>query len=328
MSLLRNPLATPRGFVFALALVAGVGSLAVTPGRSPTLVTPAYADTTRVVAQAQPGTSAAAQPSPPATPAAPPADPAAAAKAGGTPVPGAAPAGAAAKRPPAKAGATIGITIDDDEAEADEGENAAAAQDEGRAGDTGSGKRHRKVTVSGFGRSGEYESLADLTRDAPWVIGIVFVSLFLVFLVPLLTIVLIIWYKMRKQRMLNETMLKLAEKGVVPPAEAMDALGASQPQAAVARGASTGALYAKARAIRAGSVWSDLRRGIMLVAVGFALQTCSMLSDGETNGLGLVLFFLGVGYIVLWYFEDRRVADAAPGSASTAAATPRDDRAP
>ena len=52
------------------------------------------------------------------------------------------------------------------------------------------------------------------------VFGIVFV----VFLTPVLIIGLVIWYKLRKNRMLNETMMQLAEKGVVPPAEALQAL--------------------------------------------------------------------------------------------------------
>jgi hypothetical protein len=116
----------------------------------------------------------------------------------------------------------------------------------------------------------------------------------------------VLWYKMRKTRMLNETMLKLAEKGVVPPAEAMDAIGAARPQAAMENGSTTGPLYARARSIRALNVWSDLRRGIILVAVGLAVQTCSMFENGDPSGIGLVLLFLGVGYVVLWYFEDRR----------------------
>ena len=40
---------------------------------------------------------------------------------------------------------------------------------------------------------------------------------------PIILLIGIIWYKLRKTRMQNETMLKLAERGVVPPAEAVDA---------------------------------------------------------------------------------------------------------
>ncbi len=182
-----------------------------------------------------------------------------------------------------KGHATVGITVDDDD---------------------------DKVTVSGLGGSHEYESFADFVHQAPWVAGFFFVVVLLVFLIPLLVIVLVVWYKMRKTRMLNETMLKLAERGVVPPAEAMDAIGAARPRAAAAAAAeaTTGSLQARAADVRTRNVWSDLRRGIILAAVGLAVQTCAIIEDGEANGVALVLLFLGIGYIALWYFEDRRTS--------------------
>jgi hypothetical protein len=30
-----------------------------------------------------------------------------------------------------------------------------------------------------------------------------------------------------------------------------------------------------------------------------------MFDDGTPNGAGLIVLFLGVGYCVLWYFQDR-----------------------
>jgi len=178
-------------------------------------------------------------------------------------------------------------------------------------------KGGKRVRVGVLGRDREYDSFEQFVQDAPWLAGLVFLTVMLVFLVPLLIIVLLIWYKIRKTRMQNETMLKLAEKGVVPPAEAMDAIGATRPQAAMEAGSTTGALYARARSIRARNVWSDLRRGIILVAVGLAVQTCSMFENGEASGIGLVLLFLGIGYVVLWYFEDRR--DPVPPRVDTGA---------
>ena len=58
-----------------------------------------------------------------------------------------------------------------------------------------------------------------------------------VFLAPVLAIALILWYRMRKARMLNETMLKLAEKGIVPSADALEALAGGKQAAAVATAA-------------------------------------------------------------------------------------------
>ncbi|HEY7903645.1 MAG TPA: DUF6249 domain-containing protein [Casimicrobiaceae bacterium] len=298
MSALSDPLALRRPLVLGFALVAALGALAVTPP-APSLVTPAYAQA-----------PAAAQPSP-QPPAAKGGAGATAPRAGGDaakaatdPDSATAPdatgdddaAGADASPPPAKKrhkGASVGITIGDDD----------------------------KVSVRGFGRAHQYDSFDDFVEKAPWIAGLFFLGVLLVFLVPLLVIILVLWYKMRKTRMLNETMLKLAEKGVVPPAEAMDAIGATRPQAAYAGGPTTADLYARARNIRARNVWSDLRRGIILVAVGLAVQTCSMFENGEASGVGLVLLFLGVGYVVLWYFEDRR--DPVPPRVDTGG-----DRAP
>ncbi len=279
-----DPLAWRRRAVLGIALVAALGAIAVSPQQR-VLVTPAFAQ-----APAAKDTPAAKSPAPkdpavkpaPAAKSAPAANDAGAGDAttgdGNDAAASAAPAEPAA--PAAKRrthGASIGVTIDDDD----------------------------HVRVSGLGPTHEYDSFADFVDRAPWIAGGFFFIVLLVFLLPLMVIVLVLWYKMRKNRMLNETMLKLAEKGVVPPAEAMDAIGAGRPQAAIAGGDTTGALYARALRIRATSAWSDLRRGIVLVAVGLAVQTCSMIDDGEANGIGLVLLFLGVGYVVLWYFEGR-----------------------
>ena len=124
------------------------------------------------------------------------------------------------------------------------------------------------------------------------------------FLVPLLIIVLLIWYKVRKNRMLNETMLKLAERGVVPPAEAMAALDANR----VATGPTTTPALRAGEADPAACGRSDLRKGVILIAVGLSFAFYSMLDDGTPNWVGLILLFLGVGYCVLWFLEDRTPA--------------------
>ena len=136
----------------------------------------------------------------------------------------------------------------------------------------------------------------------------------LVFLSPVLAIALILWYRMRKARMLNETMLKLAEKGVVPPAEALGAL-AGNPSAALAAAPSAAPIYEQAKQIRRRAAWSDLRKGVLLGGSGSASPCGDVLDDGSPNGLGLVLLFVGIGYIVLWWFEDRQFAPTSgPGA--------------
>lgn len=178
-------------------------------------------------------------------------------------------------------GATIGVTIDDA---------------------TG------RVRVAGVGRGEhDYESFEAFVEQAPWIAGVVFLSIILVFTTPLLIVALVIWYKVRKNRMLNETLVKLAEKGVVPPAEALGAIATGRQSAAIETGSSTAPLYDQAREIRRKAVWSDLRKGIIAGAVGLGFTFYSMLDDGSPNFVGLILLFVGLGYVVLWYFEDRQI---------------------
>ena len=176
-----------------------------------------------------------------------------------------------------KSGASVGVTVDEE---------------------TG------RVRVTGANGSREYDSFEAFVDQAPWIAGVVFFVTFLVFLTPILIIALVIWYKMRKTRMLNETMIRLAEKGVVPPAEAFGAVagGSAGMQASPA----TAPLYQQAKEMRRKAVWSDLRKGIILGAVGLGFTFYSMLDDGSPNFVGLVLLFVGLAYVVLWYFEDRQ----------------------
>ena len=173
--------------------------------------------------------------------------------------------------------------------------------------------RHKGITIGLGGVDREYDSFDQfLDRDpalASMVLGIVFV----VFLTPILIIALIIWYKMRKTRMQNETMLKLAEKGIVPPGEALQAIGSGQAASAIGVAAATAPLAEQARALRKQAAWSDLRKGVLMGTVGLALTFYSMFEDRSPNWLGLVLLFVGVGYCVLWYFEDQQVTTARTG---------------
>ena len=131
-------------------------------------------------------------------------------------------AGAAASPPTAKArpkGTTPGDDEQDDEASGSERSHVVIGS-HGIVVEKG-GKRLR---VEGLGHDRDYDSFEQFVRDAPWLAGLVFFTVLLVFLIPLLIIVLLIWYKIRKNRMANETMLKLAERGIVPPAAAIDAV--------------------------------------------------------------------------------------------------------
>jgi hypothetical protein len=163
----------------------------------------------------------------------------------------------------------------------------------------------------------EFESFEQFVEQAPWLAALVFLVVSLVFLVPLLVIVLVVWYKMRRARMMNETMLKLAERGVVPPGEAMGAIASANPGEALQHAPATAPLYAQAKQLRHRAAWSDLRKGVILGGIGLALTFATMVNDGEANYVGVVLLFVGIGYLVLWRFERRELdASRTPGDPS------------
>jgi hypothetical protein len=158
----------------------------------------------------------------------------------------------------------------------------------------------------------DFESFKDAMETAPWIVGAVFLVAGSIFLTPIVLLIGIIWYKLRKTRMQNEALLKLAEKGVMPPAQAADAVASGVMPASIAAGAagnSTGStVYQAAVATQRRVVWSDLRKGVLLSAIGLSLAMYSIIRSSSANWLGLMLLFVGIGYIVLWWLEDRHIA--------------------
>jgi hypothetical protein len=231
--------------------------------------------------------------------------------------PAAAPAPPAAPSPPKAAPKSLSIT---------DGHGAEIKIDVGdaatRAGDatedspkSGKAKKRARVTIDGIDTDREFDSFDDFVHNEPALAAMVISVVTVVFLAPVLAIALILWYRMRKARMLNETMLKLAEKGVVPSTEALDALAGGKQPAAVAP------YLEQAKQIRRRAAWSDLRKGVLMAGFGIALSMYSLLSDREPNGLGLVLLFVGLGFIVLWWFEQRHLVPA-DGTAQDATRVP------
>ena len=250
------------------------------------------------------------------------ADAPAASKAGADAATPAPPAKSASKADRAKANAEGTDAADDsDTTDEDTSKGSITADRHGIVIDKGG----KHIRIEGLGRDREYDSFQQFVQDAPWLAGLVFLSTLLVFLVPLLIVVLLIWYKLRKNRIANETMLKLAERGVVPPASAMDAVasGTAASVAAAAVPPPGNPAYEQARYLHRRTVWSDLRKGIILSAVGLGLSFWSMLDDGTPNSVGLVLLFVGLGYCLLWFFEDRTTAPPrAPGTPPTGTPPP------
>jgi hypothetical protein len=183
--------------------------------------------------------------------------------------------------------------------------------------DTPPSKKHRRGHIQ-IGDD-EFDSFNDALHTAPWVVGLAFLVAGSILLTPVFLLIGIIWYKLRKTRLQNEALLKLAEKGMMPPAQAVDTMMSGVTQdAAASAGASTTAsvatpVYQQAIIARRRAVWSDLRRGVILIAVGLSFVFYSMIENGSANWVGLVLLFLGIGYILLWWFEDRHLQDRERG---------------
>jgi hypothetical protein len=198
-------------------------------------------------------------------------------------------------------------------------------------GKSGSGKhsvvigKHGRIQIDG-GPDHEFDSFNDLVRDEPGMAFMIVAIVAVVFLSPVLLIGLILWYRFRKSRMLSETMIKLAEKGAVSAADAIDALGGGKSTAAFAS-VGAGQVYEQAKQIRRRAAWSDLRKGVFTGGVGFALTLYSALEDQTPNGLGLVLLFVGIGFVVLWWFEERQLAPM-NGTAAAPVAQPDASRPP
>ena len=216
----------------------------------------------------------------------------------------------AASTPPAKDGATTGAT-DSGAAEKDSTSPDIRIDRHGVV----IGPRHHgaKIRVEGLDSDREYDSFDQFVNEQPWLAALVFAAVFGVFLVPLLIIVLLIWYKMRKARMQNETMLKLAERGAPPEAIAALASGSTratfepEPRQPGAQTPPNQPRYMATLHIGRDTRASDLRKGVILLAIGLAFVFYSMINEAQASWVGLVLLFLGVGYCILWIFEDRKV---------------------
>ena len=119
------------------------------------------------------------------------------------------------------------------------------------------------------------------------IIGIVFSTLFGA---PVLIVAAIMFFSYLRSRSLHRTVREMVEKGQpVPPA-----------------------LFAPPAAVRARS---DMRRGVILVMVGFGLMIFLGAVndwDGGAWAIGIIPFLIGVGHLLVWKLEGPKTADKAP----------------
>jgi Domain of unknown function (DUF6249) len=113
------------------------------------------------------------------------------------------------------------------------------------------------------------------------IVGIVFTTLFGA---PVMVVAAIMFFSYLKSRSLHRTVRTMVEKGQEVPA----------------------ALFAPPPVIRARS---DMRRGVVLLMVGFGLMIFfGAVNDWEGGAwsLGVIPFLIGLGYLLVWKLEGRR----------------------
>jgi Domain of unknown function (DUF6249) len=126
--------------------------------------------------------------------------------------------------------------------------------------------------------SGDDEDLGALMAIP--IVGIIFTTLFGA---PVMVVAAVMFFSYLKSRSLHRTVRAMVEKGQEVPA----------------------ALFAPPPIIRARS---DLRRGVVLLMVGFGLMIFfGAVNDWEGGSwsLGVIPFVIGLGYLLVWKLEGR-----------------------
>jgi hypothetical protein len=142
--------------------------------------------------------------------------------------------------------------------------------------DVGGGNTH--VSRHHSTGSGDDEDLGALMAIP--IVGIIFTTLFGA---PVMVVAAVMFFSYLKSRSLHRTVRAMVEKGQEVPA----------------------ALFAPPPVIRARS---DLRRGVVLLMVGFGLMIFfGAVNDWEGGvwSLGVIPFVIGLGYLLVWKLEGR-----------------------
>lgn len=112
---------------------------------------------------------------------------------------------------------------------------------------------------------------ADVPMLVPVIVGIVFAC-------PVAIVAVILWYRHRRNAMLHKTLAAMIDKGVpIPP----ELLHPEQPRR------------------------SDLRRGVILIALGLGIVVFFLGQKDNAWGLGFIPLLIGVGYLITWKMEQR-----------------------
>jgi RsiW-degrading membrane proteinase PrsW (M82 family) len=193
-------------------------------------------------------------------------------------------------------------------------ESQGSADSDDQAQTPGKHARHSKAHIQLGSQS--FDSFDDAMQAAPWFVAVLLLLVGTLFLTPVILLVGMIWYKLRKTRLQNEAMLKLAERGVISPSQAASAVASGVSPPVPAAASPPGSAFPQVVSARRRAVWSDLRKGVIITAVGLSFVFYSMLDSATANWVGLLLMFVGIGYLVLWWLEDRHLRDSLPSQST------------
>jgi hypothetical protein len=139
-------------------------------------------------------------------------------------------------------------------------------------------KGHHGIVIDGDEEGGK-GSKDDIPEMVLPIVAIVFMA---IFGAPVLIVALIMYFGFSRNRAMHRTIRMLAEKGQPIPPTLL-----APPTPAVRQR-------------------SDLRRGIVLVMVGFGLMVCfGAWNDWEGGAwaIGVIPFVIGLGYLLVWKLE-------------------------
>lgn len=127
--------------------------------------------------------------------------------------------------------------------------------------------------------------LASAAHSAPALIGALtgLIAVLLIFGMPVIIVVAVLMARARRQRRLNDLILKLAEKGQPVPPE----------------------LFIEPRSLREGKS-PDARRGIFWASIGAGIVLFGLFdSNGSLAGIGCIPMMIGIGFFLASRLEER-----------------------
>ncbi len=140
---------------------------------------------------------------------------------------------------------------------------------------------------------GDHDAEGIASGDIPGeVIPIVAITMLTVFGAPVLIVAVIMLINYARARSLHRTVQMMVEKGQPVPAALLAPPAVSRPR-------------------------SDLRRGVILIAIGISVMTFFVVDEGWHDSawaFGLIPGLIGVGYLIVWKLEGKKKDNPPPVS--------------